>query len=172
LDIVVSLSDIELGKERAACESVDDLRDKWRDVPVVNGPFIEGSVVLYRPEFTIFLFYEEEVRCIRAFGFADSTTPKVLLHKLVAFHNLFLSKWKESSGECGWSSRQEFNGMVPNGMGWQSLGILFTEYLCMPMVFCRDFCHSVLYGLRVTLGRLDDGPSDVEVLLAFLLLSL
>jgi hypothetical protein len=45
----------------------------------------------------------------------------VFLNKLVTFHDLFLGEWEESSREHGGSFREEFDGIIPDGVGWQSL---------------------------------------------------
>src|SRR6266404_7403581 len=38
----------------------DNIGDKWEGITVLNGIFIEFSVILYRLEFTVFLFHKEE----------------------------------------------------------------------------------------------------------------
>jgi hypothetical protein len=113
--------DIEFSKEGASCQSVDNLRDEWGDISVSNGPFVEGSIILYRVEFAILLFDKEEVSCIGTLRFADSAALQMLFDELMTLHDFFLGEWKESSRERGGSPQKEFDGMVPDGVSWQSL---------------------------------------------------
>jgi hypothetical protein len=120
-DIVVPPSDVELSEESASHQSVDDLGNERRDVPVADCPFVEGSVVLHRTKLAILLFDEEEVGRIGAFGFMDSSPSQMLFYKFMTLHDFFLGEWEELPGKRGQSSGQEFNGVIPNGVGWQSL---------------------------------------------------
>jgi hypothetical protein len=103
--LVVSPSDVELSEESASHQSVDDLGNEWGDISIVDGPFVEGSIVLHRAKFAILLFDKEEVSRIRASGFAYGSSSQVLFYELMTLHNLFLGKWKESARECRGSSR-------------------------------------------------------------------
>jgi hypothetical protein len=93
MDIVVPPLDIKLSEERASCQPVNDLRDEGQDIPVTNSPSIEGSVILYRAKLAVLLFDEEEVGCIWAPRFMDSTMPQMLFDKLMTFHDFFLGEW-------------------------------------------------------------------------------
>ena len=65
-DVVVAPADVKFGKKRASAQVVDELGNEWEGVVVANGPFVDGSVVLYGSKFPVLLLDEEEGRCITA----------------------------------------------------------------------------------------------------------
>ena len=72
---------------------------------VSSGPFIDGSVVLYWSEFSIFLFDEEKVGGVGAPGFSYGASLQVLLDEVMDFLDFFLIKRQESSWHCRWGTR-------------------------------------------------------------------
>jgi hypothetical protein len=84
----------------------------------MDSPFVEGSVILHGAELAVLLFDEEEVGHVGASGFLDGSLLQMLFYEFMTLHDFFLGEWKESSGERRWSSGQELNGVIPNGVGW------------------------------------------------------
>jgi hypothetical protein len=82
-DVVVPPAHIELGEERRAFHSIDQLGDEWQGITVLYGPFIYFSVVLDRSQLAVFLFDKEEGGGIRTFGWADVSLLRVFFHKLL-----------------------------------------------------------------------------------------
>jgi hypothetical protein len=60
LDVVVSLSNIELGKPMLANESINELFDKWERVGILYSKLIKLSVVLYQLLLAILLLNKEK----------------------------------------------------------------------------------------------------------------
>jgi hypothetical protein len=96
-DIVVPPSDVELSKEGASCQSVDNLGNERRDVSIADSPFIEGPIVLDGAQLAILFLYKEEVGCIRASRLLNGSTLQVFFYEFVTFLNLLLGERKESS---------------------------------------------------------------------------
>jgi hypothetical protein len=66
---------------------------------------------------------------------------------------------------------EKFNGVIPDRMSGQSLRILFAKYFDVVVIFRWDFHHGVFDRLQWAFCGLNDGPSNVEALLVFLLLA-
>ena len=65
MDIVISPLDTKLGEPFLPEDAVDELGYQWKGIAVGHSPFIEIPVILYWPQFSIFLFDEEEPAGIR-----------------------------------------------------------------------------------------------------------
>src|SRR6266404_3193388 len=59
-NIVISPSYIKLGEDVCVLHLADKIGDERQGVSISNGKFVQLSVILYRSEFTIFLFDKEE----------------------------------------------------------------------------------------------------------------
>ena len=59
-DVVVSPSDIKLGKCFGILKFVDEVRDEWKGIGTSGGVFIQVAVVLAGMEASIFLLDKEE----------------------------------------------------------------------------------------------------------------
>ena len=64
LHIVVSPTNVEFGEDFGISQFVDKIRDEGKGVSVTDGMFIDVVVMLAGMESSIFLFEEEEGRCL------------------------------------------------------------------------------------------------------------
>ena len=69
---------VKFGEEGASTEMVYDLWDEWGDITISFGPFVDRAVVLYWPQFSIFLFDEEEFGHVGGFGYVNGSPFEVL----------------------------------------------------------------------------------------------
>ncbi len=60
-------------------------------------------------------------------------------NKLVDLLYFDLGQWEESSRESARGARVEFDGVVPDRMRRESLGLLLAKDFGMPSVASRDF---------------------------------
>src|SRR6266404_2338006 len=66
-NIVITPSHVKLGKDICILYLTDEIGNERQGVPISNSEFVQPSVVLYRPEFAVFLLYKEERGCVRGF---------------------------------------------------------------------------------------------------------
>ena len=64
-DVVVTPSDVKLGKQLGVFELIDEIGDKGEGVSISNGMFIQVVVILTGTKATIFFFDKEEWGCLR-----------------------------------------------------------------------------------------------------------
>ena len=62
--IIISPSYIELGEEFCSLEFVEEVRYQQEGISIVDHVFVQVPVILTRLEFSIFLLYEKEGRCL------------------------------------------------------------------------------------------------------------
>jgi len=59
-DIVIPPSYIKLSEEMCILHLTDEIGDKRQGVSISNSEFVQSSIILYWPEFAVFLLYKEE----------------------------------------------------------------------------------------------------------------
>ena len=62
--IVVTPSDVELGKKLCSLKFVEEVGYQWEGVSISDSVFIQVSVILAGSEFSILLLDEEDGRCL------------------------------------------------------------------------------------------------------------
>ena len=74
-DVVVSPSDVKLGKEFCSLEFINEIGDERERVCVSDGMLVDVAIVLTRSEAAIFLFNKEERRCLWRIRGANFARP-------------------------------------------------------------------------------------------------
>ena len=70
-DVIVSPSDIKFDENFCPLEIIDEIRNEWKGVCIMDCVFVNIAVILTRAEVTILLFNKEEGRCLWGIGGVD-----------------------------------------------------------------------------------------------------
>jgi hypothetical protein len=82
-NVVVSPSNIKFGEPSFAYKALDEFLDEGEWVGVVDGEFIEFSVILYGSPVSICLFDPKEWRCVRRLGDTDVSLFELVVNPFV-----------------------------------------------------------------------------------------
>jgi len=89
-DVVVSPSDIDLGKIFRGVELVEEWRNQWEGICVSDHFSIEGAIILTWTKFSIFLSNEEKSAGLRGFGRNNGSSGEMFFDKFL--HGLLLRR--------------------------------------------------------------------------------
>ena len=64
MDIVISPMDVELGENLCPLEFINEVRDEWEGVCIMDCVFVNIVIVLTGAETTVLLFNKEERGCL------------------------------------------------------------------------------------------------------------
>jgi len=84
-DIVISPSDINLGKVFGGAEFVKQWGNQWERVGILDRFGIEWTIILAGAKFSIFLSNEKESTCLRGFRGYNGSTSEMFFDKF--FHS-------------------------------------------------------------------------------------
>ena len=91
-DQVVSMPEVDLGIDRGATGSGEEVGDKWKGVAVLLGNLIETTVIDAKAERTVFLLDEENRSTVRRSRLADEASGEVLINELTQSAEFELGK--------------------------------------------------------------------------------
>ena len=87
----------------------------------MNGPHVDGSVVLYGPQLPVLFLYEEEGSGIGALQQSYRPLSEVLFEEPFELLLLELGQVNVSADEGGWCSFFQVYGVVPWSLWWEPL---------------------------------------------------
>ena len=64
IDIVIFPTDVKLGENLCPLEFINEVRDEWEGICVMDSVFINVAIVLTGAEATVLLFNKEEGECL------------------------------------------------------------------------------------------------------------
>ena len=153
VDVVVSPSYVKLSKDLGILEFVDEVRDQREGICVLDGVFIEVTIVLARSESAVLFLDKEEWRCLGRLRWADLSRAKVFINEVVGGLPFFYRERVEFADL--WDKRfVKVNGMVIGASGGNMVCGLLGKDLGILSIFCWEgFLGFLGFGLHGKIRR-------------------
>ena len=88
-DIVIPPSDVKLSEYLCPLEFIDEIRNKWEGVCIMDCVFVDVSIVLTGVEATILFLDKEERGCLQGIGGADLASFQVFIKEIFCCLSFF-----------------------------------------------------------------------------------